>query len=77
MQRNRDGWRSIANGRTDISVQRWMNWFRSVAEGGRIERCGEMNECGSVAAAMINGGSEHMEANGNGRGMRAAGKHQR
>lgn len=33
-----------------------------------MERCGEMNGCGPVAAAMMNGGSEHMEVNGNGRG---------
>lgn len=33
-----------------------------------MERCGEMNGCGFLAAAMMNGGSEHMEVNGNGRG---------
>lgn len=27
-----------------------------------------MNECGSVAVAMINGGGKHMEGNGHGRG---------
>lgn len=28
-----------------------------------------MNECRSVAVAMINGGSEHMDVKGNGRGQ--------
>lgn len=36
--------------------------------GGRVERCGEINGCRSVAAAMMNGGSEHKEVNGNGPG---------
>lgn len=33
-----------------------------------MEWCGEMNECGSGAVKMINGGGEHMEVNGPGRG---------
>lgn len=33
-----------------------------------MERCGEMNDCESVAAAMINGVSQHMAVNGSGRG---------
>lgn len=35
---NGDGWTSIANGRMDISVGRWMNRFGSVAEGRREGR---------------------------------------